>query len=106
MMRMKPQDHGAKIFEICKKCCMLFYSDVTKEKILHFVGLNLSLSVFSASTIFLRSFKPVQSNHYLDFHRQGAISLFSTPNCQSDPKWNPKLKLETQDFLAWSLHKI
>ena len=25
--------------------------------------------------------------------------LFLTPNCQSDPEWNPKVKLGTQDIL-------
>ena len=29
-----------------------------------------------------------------------------TPNCQSDPEWNPKTKLKTQGLLAGSLHKI
>ena len=43
-------------------------------------------------------------NHHLNFHRQGTISLFSTPNCQSDPESNPKRKLETQDLLAGSLN--
>ena len=67
-----------------------------------FVGLILSLSVLSASTNFLRSF----GNHHLNVHRQGTISLFSTPNCQSDPEWNPKTKLETRDLFAGSLLKV
>ena len=43
---------------------------------------------------------------FLNFNRLGTISLFSTLNCQSDPEWNPETKLETQDLLAGSLHKI
>ena len=69
------------------------------KKVSHIVGLFLSPSVLSAST---KRF----DNHHLNFHRQGTTSLFSTPNCQSDPKWNPKTKLETKDLLAGSLHKI
>ena len=69
------------------------------KKVSHIVGLILSPSVLSAST---KRF----DNHHLNFHRQGTISLFSTPNCQSDTKWNPKTKLETKDLLAGSLHKI
>ena len=101
-----PRPRGKNFRNMQKNVVCRFTVMSPRKKILHFVGLNLSPSVFSASTIFLRSFKPVQSNHHLDFHRQGTIVLFSTPNCQSDPKWNPELKLETQDFLAGSLHKI
>ena len=66
-----------------------------RKNLSHFVAAILSPSVFSASTI-----------HHLKFHCQGTISLFSIPNCQSDPEWNPKKTLETRDLLAGSLQMI
>ena len=44
-------------------------------KISHFVGLILSPSVFSASTIFFRDLSERFCNHHFDFHRQSTISL-------------------------------
>ena len=75
------------------------------KKLSHFVGLVLCPSVLSASTILLDLSKRL-GNRHLNFHRQGTISLFLTPNCQSDPEWSPKTMLETQDLVAGSLHKI
>ena len=56
--------------------------------------------------IILRDLSKRFGNHHLNFHRLGTTGLFSTLNCQSDPEWNPKTKLETQGCLAGSLHKI
>ena len=67
------------------------------------MGLIYSPSVFSASTIIFSSFERFCNNN-LHFHRQGTI-IFLTPNCQSDPEWSPKTKLESQDLLAGSLHQ-
>ena len=43
-------------------------------------------------------------NHHLNFQCQGTISSFSTPDCQSDPEWNPKkswrLSISLLDTLA------
>ena len=78
-----------------------------RKQYLQFVGLILSPRVFSPSTIFSDLSKRfcIYLNH-LNFYRQGTISLFSTPNCQADPEWNPKIKVETQDLLAVTLHQI
>ena len=81
------------------------FSVISSKKKSHFVGLSLSASVFSASTVFLNLSKRF-CNHHLSFHLQGTLSLFSTPDCQSDPEWNAKIKLGAQDFLAGCLYKI
>ena len=61
--------------------------------------------LFSASTFFLRSFKTIlYSSPKLPSSKY--YGLFLTPNCQSEPEWNPKIKLETQGLLAGSLHKL
>ena len=79
-----------------------FFSDVTSEKRL------ISKVYFRDSTFFplqqfLRSFRSVINTN---FHSRITISYFSTPNCQSDPEWNPRRKLKPQDILAGSLHII
>ena len=64
-------------------------------------GFNFESQRFLCCNNFSRSLKTVLSSS-LKSPSSKYHDFFSTPNCQSDPKWNSKIKLETQDLLAVS----
>ena len=93
-------------FEKVAKFVDYRFSAMSPRKKICIVGLILRPCAFPLQQFFWDLPKRFCFQHLLNFHRRGTKSLLSTPNCQSDPEWNSKTKLEIKYLLAGSLHMV